>query len=113
MGAQKDQNNPELKQALDMIGAGFFSPDAPDLYRPLVHALIEGGDRYLVLADFASYMERQDEAASLYGDAEEWSRRAILNVAGGGKFSSDRAIREYAEEIWNVKPVEVKIEAPG
>jgi starch phosphorylase len=107
------QNNPELKQALDMIGAGFFSPDAPDLHRPLVHALIEGGDRYLVLADFASYMERQDQAAALYGDAEEWSRRAVLNVAGAGKFSSDRAVREYAEQIWNVRPVEVKIEAPG
>ncbi|RJQ49343.1 MAG: glycogen/starch/alpha-glucan phosphorylase [Gammaproteobacteria bacterium] len=106
------QNNPELKQALDMVGAGFFSPDAPDLHRPLVHAMIEGGDRYMVLADFASYMERQDEAAALYGDAEEWSRRAILNVAGAGKFSSDRAVREYAEEVWNVRPVEVKIEAP-
>ncbi len=104
------QNNTELKQVLDMIGAGFFSPSEPDLYRPVMHSLIEGGDRYLVLADFASYMERQDEAAALYGDTEEWSRRALLNVAGVGKFSSDRAIREYAEEIWNVKPIEVKLE---
>ncbi len=104
------QNNTELKQALDMIDTGFFSPSEPDLYRPVIHSLIEGGDRYLVLADFAAYMERQDEAAALYGDAEEWSRRALLNVAGVGKFSSDRAIREYAEEIWNVKPIEVKLE---
>ncbi|MEW6352818.1 MAG: glycogen/starch/alpha-glucan phosphorylase [Pseudomonadota bacterium] len=101
--------NAELKQTLDMIGGGFFSPTEPDFYRPIVHSLLEGGDHYLLLADYASYMACNEHVDQLYRDPEEWTRRAILNVAGMGKFSSDRCIHEYAEKIWNAKPVKVEL----
>jgi starch phosphorylase len=98
----------ELRQVLDMIGSGFFSPDHADLYKPIIDGLLQY-DHYLLLADYASYIACQGQVDALYRDQTEWTRRAILNVAGMGKFSSDRTIREYAEEIWNVKPVEVKV----
>ncbi|MDO9371212.1 MAG: glycogen/starch/alpha-glucan phosphorylase [Gammaproteobacteria bacterium] len=104
--------NSELRQALDMIGSGFFSADAPALYHPIIHNLLDGGDHYLLLADYASYVACQEQVAQLYGDQEEWTRKAILNTAGMGKFSSDRTIREYAEEVWNVAPVEVTLQCP-
>lgn len=94
--------NPELKQALDMIGSGFFSVDEPDRYQPIFDNLLHKGDHYLLLADYASYIETQDAVGALYKDQEEWSRRAILNVARIGKFSSDRTIGEYADNIWKV-----------
>ncbi len=97
--------NGELKQALDMIANGYFSPDAPQLFRPVFEALTGYGDHFMLLADYASYIACQDRVDALYRDQEEWSRRAILNVAGMGRFSSDRAIKEYCEKIWNVKPV--------
>jgi starch phosphorylase len=99
--------NPELKLALDMISGGAFSPACPNLFRPIVDSLLDQGDRYLVLADFASYVASQDQVADLYRDGEEWARRAVLNAAGMGKFSSDRTIAEYAEEIWDVRTEEV------
>jgi starch phosphorylase len=104
------QKNAELKQALDMIGSGFFSPTEPALYQPIMHSLMTGGDHYLVLADYASYMACDAAMDALYHDPQEWTRRAILNVAGTGKFSSDRSIREYAEQIWDVHPVKVSLE---
>ncbi len=97
--------NGELKQALDMIGNGYFSPDAPQLFRPVFDELTGYGDQFMLLADYASYIACQDRVDELYRNQEEWSRRAILNVAGMGRFSSDRAIKEYCEKIWNVKPV--------
>ncbi|HEX9113693.1 MAG TPA: glycogen/starch/alpha-glucan phosphorylase, partial [Nitrospirota bacterium] len=93
----------ELRQALDMIGGGFFSPDEPGRFRPIFDALTGYGDHYLLLADYAAYVSCQDRVDALYRDPEEWSRKAILNVAGMGRFSSDRSIREYAERIWGVK----------
>jgi starch phosphorylase len=98
--------NAELRQALDMIAGGYFSPDAPHRFRPICDALTGYGDHFLLLADYASYIACQDQVDALYRDPEEWSRRAILNVAGMGRFSSDRTIREYAETVWNVKAVE-------
>jgi starch phosphorylase len=98
--------NAELRQALDMIAGGYFSPDAPHRFRPIFDALTGYGDHFLLLADYASYIACQDQVDALYRDPEEWSRRAILNVAGMGRFSSDRTIREYAETVWNVKAVE-------
>jgi starch phosphorylase len=89
-----------------MIAGGYFSPGAPDLFRPVFDALLRGGDHFLLLADYASYIACQERIDELYKNPEEWTRRAILNMAGMGKFSSDRAIREYAEKIWNVKAVE-------
>lgn len=97
--------SPDLKKALDMIGDGSFSPATPDLFKPLVESLLDHGDSYLILADFASYQACQSEVGRLYLDPSEWTRRCILNTAGMGKFSSDRTIAEYARDIWNVKPV--------
>jgi starch phosphorylase len=97
--------NSELRQALDMIGNGFFSPEEPMRFRPLFDALLHGGDRFAVLADYASYIAVQEQVDQLYSDPMAWARKAVLNVAGAGQFSSDRTISEYAERIWNVSPV--------
>jgi starch phosphorylase len=95
---------PELQRALVMIAGSFFSPDAPDRFRPIVDTLTKGGDHYMLLADYRSYVECQERVDALYRDEEEWARRAILNVAGMGKFSSDRTTLEYAKEVWGVTP---------
>src|SRR5262249_52933572 len=97
--------NPELRRVLDMIGGGAFSRGQRDLFRPIVRALLEGGDPYLLLADYASYVECQQRVAAAYLDPAAWTRSSIRNVAGMGKFSTDRTIREYAEQIWGVRPV--------
>jgi starch phosphorylase len=97
--------NPDLHRTLEMIRTGFFSVDAPDRFAPIVEALTTHGDHFLLLADYASYVACQDRVDAVYQDQEEWSRRAILNVAGMGRFSSDRTIQEYAQEIWDVSPV--------
>ncbi len=97
--------NAELRRALDMINGGYFSPDAPNRFRPIFDALTGYGDRFLLLADYESYIACQERVDALYHDPEEWARRAILNVAGMGRFSSDRTIGEYADRIWGVKPV--------
>ncbi|HSM93497.1 MAG TPA: glycogen/starch/alpha-glucan phosphorylase [Anaeromyxobacteraceae bacterium] len=96
-----------LRGVIDAIAAGAFSPGDPHLFRPIVDALLSA-DRYLVLADYASYCAAQSELALTYQDPERWTRMAILNVARSGRFSSDRTIREYAEEIWRVNPVHIE-----
>ena len=96
-----------------MIANGYFSPGNADLHRPIADNLTHGGDHYLLLADYASYITSQEAVAALYTQHEEWTRKAILNVAHMGKFSSDRTIRQYAEEIWNVKPVDIKLPTAG
>lgn len=100
--------NDELKQVLDMISNGYFSVEEPDRYRQIFDNLTHHGDHYLLLADYASYIATQDMVSMLYQDKEEWTRRAILNVANMGKFSSDRTITEYAEKVWDVKSVKLK-----
>ena len=95
--------NAALKEVLDMIGSGYFSREEPNRYQAIVDNLLNNGDNYLLLADYASYIAKQDEVAEVYQDQEEWSRRAILNVARMAKFSSDRSIADYAKNIWNVK----------
>jgi len=97
--------NAELKLVLDMIGSGYFSPDEPQRFQSITDALLRNGDRYLLLADYASYVACHDRVRDLYRNPDEWTKQAILNVAGMGKFSSDRTIREYAEQIWHVAPV--------
>jgi starch phosphorylase len=99
------RENVELRQAIDMIASGYFSADAPDLFHVLVDSLLVHGDHYMLLADYASYVACQDEVDAVYLDSEEWARRAILNVAGMGKFSSDRTIGEYARRVWNVAAI--------
>ena len=94
--------NAELKEVLDMIANGFFSVEEPNLYQAIFDNLLHKGDNYLLLADYASYIAKQDEVSAVYQDTEEWTRRAVLNVARMSKFSSDRTIAEYAKNIWNV-----------
>jgi glycogen phosphorylase len=96
--------NPELKQVLDMIAGGFFSVEEPGRYQAIFDTLLHRGDNYMLLADYASYIETQDRVAALYRDQKTWTRKAILNVARMSKFSSDRTIGEYAQKIWKVQP---------
>jgi starch phosphorylase len=100
-----DGDNAEIKQALDQIGGNYFSVDAPDRFRPIVDALTRNGDPFFVLADYESYAACQQRVDELYRDPDEWTRRAILNIAGMGRFSSDRAVLEYSNSIWTVNPV--------
>jgi starch phosphorylase len=102
---------PELKQTLDMIAGGFFSPSNHDLFKPLVDSLLNQGDSYMLLADYASYIACQEEVSRVYRDRNEWARRAVLNIAGMGKFSSDRTIAEYARDIWDVNTIEINAQA--
>ena len=96
--------NFDLKCAIDRISGGAFSPEDPGRYSELVHALLET-DYYQLLADFGDYGACQDKVDALYRQPAAWTRSAILNVAGMGAFSSDRTIRAYASEIWNVQPL--------
>ena len=93
-----------LSKVLRQIHDGFFSPEELERHRPIVDALTQE-DRYLLCADFESYLLAQEKVAELYRQPDDWTRRAILNVARMGRFSSDRAIHEYARRIWKVKPV--------
>lgn len=97
-------NNQEIKRAIDMIDQGFFSLMEPGIFAPIVHSLLSGGDRYMLLADLEPFIETQARVDAVYADPDEWDLKAIYNVAGSGKFSSDRAINEYAKKIWHVKP---------
>jgi starch phosphorylase len=99
------KQNAELRQVLDMINSGYFSPDEVDRYKPVFDLLTEQGDYYLLLADYASYIACQRRVEALYRDQDDWMRRAILNVARMGRFSSDRTIQDYADMIWAVHPV--------
>jgi starch phosphorylase len=101
-------SNTELKKAIDLIASGYFSRGDLGLFKPLVDALLYH-DEYLVLADYQSYVECQERVSQAYVDKEKWTRMSILNVARMGKFSSDRSIREYCEDIWRVKPVPVDL----
>ena len=96
------QNNPLLNETLNKIDGGFFSPQDRRRYHDLFNSLVNYGDHYLLLADYADYMEAQGRVDSLYKTPAEWQRKAILNVAGMGPFSSDRTIREYAIDTWNL-----------
>jgi starch phosphorylase len=101
------ENVVELKKVMDMIAGDFFSGNKPGLFQPIVNSLLDEGDRYMVLADFEAYVECQRRASLAYLDVESWSRKSILNVANMGRFSSDRTVKEYAQEIWQVDPVPV------
>src|SRR5882724_6747606 len=97
------ENEPETRAALDLIASNYFSPKEPGIFAPLLDTLLRSGDHYLHLADLKSYLEADQRLCSLYGEKPAWARKAILNVAGSGKFSSDRTIAEYATEIWKAK----------
>jgi anaerobic selenocysteine-containing dehydrogenase len=97
-----------IAQALDLIFSNHFSRNEPGVFEPLREALLTHGDYYMHLADLKSYLEADGRLCQLYADSVGWARKAILNIAGSGKFSSDRTIAEYAKEIWNVKPCPVE-----
>lgn len=96
-----------LSRILNLIEIGHFSIEKPDLFHPILDALLNQGDPFMVFADFEAYGQCQDRVSEYYRDQEQWSRSAIYNVAGIGYFSSDRTIHEYAREIWDVKPCAV------
>ena len=99
-------HEPETREALDLIFSDHFSQKEPGVFAPLRDVLLTG-DHYMHLADLQSYSEADGRLVDLYTDPDAWARKAILNVAGSGKFSSDRTIAEYANEIWKVKPCPV------
>jgi len=101
------ERDPELRAVLDSIRDGYFSAWNPDVFKPLFNYLVYEGDYYFHLADYRSYVDCQDNVDQLYRNQPAWHRMAILNVARIAKFSSDRVIRQYAEEIWKVKPCPV------
>ncbi len=101
------ENEPETRRALDMIHRDLLSPDEPGIFGPIWDALLPHGDPYRHLADLKSYLEIQEEVDAVYARPESWTRRAVLNVAHSGRFSSDRTIREYAREIWKADPCPV------
>ena len=92
------------KRVLDFINSDFLNLEQPDLYRPLWDSLLEHGDHYFHLADFKSYIEAQEQVDEAYRDPAKWARMCILNIAQSGKFTSDRTIGQYAEEIWGIEP---------
>ncbi|MDU3078284.1 MAG: glycogen/starch/alpha-glucan family phosphorylase, partial [Mixta calida] len=99
------ESDAELNQALTQIATGVFSPQEPGRYRNIYDSLVGLGDHYQLLADYRSYVDTQDKVDELYRQPEEWQRRAALNIANMGYFSSDRTIQEYADEIWHISPI--------
>ena len=99
------ERHPDLHEVLDMIRSGHFSPDDPGRFHALVDYLLDGGDHYMLLADFEAYVACQNKVDDTYRNHDAWTRKAIANVAGMGTFSSDRTIREYADEIWDIRSV--------
>ncbi|MCA1904523.1 MAG: glycogen/starch/alpha-glucan family phosphorylase, partial [Cyanobacteria bacterium KgW148] len=102
-------DNIMLKTVIDRIAEGDFSPGQPDLFKPLIDSLMYH-DTYMLFADYQSYIDCQDRVAEAYRNQEQWTRMSILNSARVGKFSSDRTIREYCQDIWYVNPIKIKLE---
>jgi starch phosphorylase len=103
------EGNDQLKTVIDLIGSGHFSSGVSELFKPLVDSLLYH-DEYLLFADYQSYVDCQYRVSQTYRDENTWTRMSILNAARMGKFSSDRTIRQYCDEIWKVSPVPVGLE---
>jgi len=103
-GRQVYESNTAVRDVIDLISSGFFSPEDRDLFKPLIDSLLDE-DRYLVLADFDAYVKAQAAVTETYAQPEQWWRKAVLNVARVGWFSSDRTIKEYAKDIWGISSV--------
>jgi starch phosphorylase len=101
-------HEPETRAALDLIFSDHFSRNEQGVFAPLRDVLLTRGDHYMHLADLASYLDADRRLSELYGDPDAWARKAILNIASSGKFSSDRTIAEYAADIWKAKPCPVQ-----
>ncbi|MCR5731546.1 MAG: glycogen/starch/alpha-glucan phosphorylase [Sphaerochaetaceae bacterium] len=115
--ALKNNYNPEewimadegIRRVMELVESGHFNLTEPGIFEPLIKSLTEYGDKYCVCADLRMYNDRHNEATDLYKNSfDEWNRKAILNIAASGKFSSDRTIQQYADEIWHIKPCKVK-----
>ncbi|MBM4136904.1 MAG: glycogen/starch/alpha-glucan phosphorylase [Nitrospira sp.] len=101
--------NPDLKEVIDLISSGFFSPKDLDLFKPLVDSLLRR-DEHMILADYQSYIDCQALISTAFKDQKKWTKMSILTAARMGKFSSDRSIREYNEKIWHAAPLKIKLE---
>ena len=99
------RRNPEIRLALDMIRQNVFSLLEPGLFEPILRNLLDYNDHYMLLADLTSYCEAQDRVDAAYRDPTRWNRMSLVNIARSGRFSSDRAVMEYARDIWHVEPV--------
>ncbi len=106
MGRRALETHPLLAEALELVNEGFFCPEEPDIFKPLVDDLL-GFDQYMVLTDFAAYEKVQADVDRAFRHKDEWTRKAAYNVARMGRFSSDRTINEYAREIWQIEPCTV------
>jgi starch phosphorylase len=102
------ENEPEIRAALDLLFSDHFSRYEPGVFAPIRDTLLARGDYYMHLADLSAYAKAQQQAGALYKDADAWARKAIINVACSGKFSSDRTIREYAADVWQAQPCPVE-----
>ena len=102
------EENEDLKAVIDLIGSGVFSSGDTELFKPLTDNLLNQ-DRFMVLADYQAYVDCQEEVSKVYQDQDKWVRMSILNAARMGKFSSDRSIQEYCDQIWHIKPVPVEL----
>ncbi|MGF1482031.1 MAG: glycogen/starch/alpha-glucan phosphorylase [Cyanophyceae cyanobacterium] len=100
--------NDELREVIDQIRSGFFSRGDANLFKPLVDSLLYQ-DQYVLFADYQAYIDAQDRVSQVYRDRDQWTKMSILNTARMGKFSSDRAIQEYCQQIWHVKPVSIEL----
>ena len=100
-----------VRRIMESLVDGTFSPSNPDIFRDIYYSLLgnDRSDEYFVLKDFASYVEAQERLEKMYKDKEAWAKMAVINTAKSGKFSSDRTIKEYAEEIWNLKPLHIEL----
>jgi starch phosphorylase len=98
------RSNPEIQEAVDLLFSDFFSFSEPGIFEPLRKMLFEKGDNYLHFADLESYDQAHTKALELYRDRDSWNRKAVINIASSGKFSSDRTIAQYNEDVWNVTP---------
>jgi len=96
----------DLGRVMRLLGSGHFNQFEPRLFEPVIQSILSPFDPWVVAADFRSYVDAQRRAAELYRDQERWTRMSILNTAASGKFSTDRTMREYNEEIWKLTPIE-------
>jgi starch phosphorylase len=99
------EHDARVRRVVDAIDSGLFAPDEPGLFRPIRETLLSDNERYFHLADLVQYREAQAAAGALYDDPAAWARKALLTVSRMGRFSSDRTIQEYADEIWRLRPV--------